>query len=200
VQPLSIVIEITTDPSMLNQYYTLRDIYFKRDLQIRDFDGFEEPRDREGSILVAHRNGICLAGVRIREGSGMRKQLNEFGVHRRQSCLWERFVMHPDVRKMHLGRQFCSALIDVSRNLGFSHAMVVSTLKISRLYRLCHAGLGVDFSIKRAAPECVEGPFSKLDHYLSLVDLGQSPQQQPRPFHADKSAAGYRHSVAMAAG
>ena len=168
---MPLIFEISRDPQLLDQYYRLRNIYFKRDLGIRDFDGFEDDGDRHGRILLAHRDGKVIAGARISRSTSLHDQLQEFGLRADECCMWERFVMHPSARTMDLGRDFCSAMIDVSRNLGYRQAMVLSTLRISRLYRLCHAGLGVEFNIERPAPECAQGAFAHLDHYLSVAHL-----------------------------
>jgi GNAT superfamily N-acetyltransferase len=177
---LPVLFETTRDPQWLSQYYSLRDQCFKSDLGIPDFNGAEEEHDLQGHIVIARSGGQCIAGARVVSAVPMAAQLAEFGLSSQDSCLWERFVIHPSFRHMGLGRDFCSALIEVSRNLGFNNALVLSTLRISRLYRMCHAGLGVEFKIQRAAPECAEGAFATLEHYLSVVRLHER-QQLRRP-------------------
>jgi GNAT superfamily N-acetyltransferase len=194
---LSVLFESTRDPQWLNQYYALRNQCFKSDLGLPDFDGAEEVHDRQGHIVIARSEGQCIAGARIVSAASMAEQLTEFGLSSLDSCVWERFVIHPSFRGMGLGRDFCSALIEVSRNLGFNNALVLSTLRISRLYRMCHAGLGVEFNIRRAAPECAEAAFASLEHYLSVVHLHKRQrlrrpvQQATRGLPGSKARAGH---------
>ena len=176
---MPITFEITRSQRLLRQYYELRHTYFKRDLGIEDFDGFEDEGDRNGKILIAHRAGEVIAGARISTSEGMLRQVREFDLAPDRCCMWERLVISPEERNLEVGRDFTSAMIDVSLNLGYRHAMVLSTLRISRLYRLCHAGLGIEFEIKRAAPECVSPAFAELDHYISLAHIHQRDPVRP---------------------
>ena len=39
--------EVTRDPRLLEQYYDLREVCFRKELSISDFDGAEEEQDRQ---------------------------------------------------------------------------------------------------------------------------------------------------------
>ncbi len=168
---MTIIFELTTDQTLLQQYYHLREVAFREEIGISDFDGSEEPEDRQGHILVGHQGGRCIGGARISPRRLQVEDYNELDLDSRACCSWERLVLHPNIRTDQLSRDFCSHLIDVSRVLGFDHALLVSSLRNARYYRRCHSALGVDFRIHRPAPEYASGMFSGLEHYLSISDL-----------------------------
>jgi hypothetical protein len=62
---MTIIFEVTTDQLLLQQYYRLREVAFREEIGISDFDGSEEPADRKGDIFVAHQGGRCIGGIRI---------------------------------------------------------------------------------------------------------------------------------------
>ena len=53
VTVLSIQFELCHDSQLLSQYYDLRERCFRQELDLPGFDGREEDRDRQGSIVVA---------------------------------------------------------------------------------------------------------------------------------------------------
>lgn len=93
------------------------------------------------------------------------------GLDHESCCMWERFAIDPTMRSLSLFRKFSSNLIDVSRELGYQNAMVLSSLANARFYRRCHSALGVKFQIYRHVPHLAEGVFSGLEHYLSVAHL-----------------------------
>jgi hypothetical protein len=162
---------VTRDPRLLEQYYDLREVCFRKELSISDFDGAEEEQDRQGHILIAYKNGSCVGGVRISSGFPPEGHLEDLNLDTRACCSWERFVFHPDERSMKFSRDFLANLIDVCHMLDFKHAVVLSSLRNARFYRLFHTALGVPFEILRAAPEFAQGKFAGLEHYLSVSYL-----------------------------
>jgi hypothetical protein len=88
--------------------------------------------------------------------------------------MWERFAIDPATRTLSLFREFSMHLINVSRESGYSNAMVLSSLTNARFYRRCHTALGVKFEIYRHVPNCAQGIFFGLEHYLSVAHLERS--------------------------
>lgn len=175
---MPIEFELTRDPHHLEQYYRLRETCFRRELGLADFDGSEEPVDRQGRILVALDNGRCIGGARISGNLPETRHLQPFNIATEACCIWERFVMDPGVRTVQLVRDFCAQLIDASRDSGFRHALVLSSLRNARFYRQCHSALGVPFEICGAVPDCAGQGFDHLEHYLSIANLhGVEPLQ-----------------------
>jgi predicted GNAT family N-acyltransferase len=163
--------EVTRDPELLRQYYELRERCFREDLGIEDFDGSEDEKDKQAHILIAHKNGRCVGGVRISLELPTEESISDLSVDMRASCSWERFVFHPDERSTRFSREFLANLIDVCHALDFKHAFVLSSLRNARFYRLFHTALGIPFEILKAAPEFAQGKFTGLEHYLSVSHL-----------------------------
>ena len=168
---MSIVYEVSNDPVLLQQYYDLRERCFREELGIHDFDGSEDARDREGVILLAIQDGRCIGGARIAPGLPVHCEHEDFTIDPYTSCMWERFVVDPAVRTIELIREFLVHLIEVSNSLGYHLALILSSLRNARFYRQCHSALGVHFKILRRAPECAQGSFAGLEHYLSVSQL-----------------------------
>ena len=171
---MSIEIEITRNEIVLGQYYALRERCFRAELGIPQFDGSEEERDRTGFVLVAHRANECVAGVRISGELVLPSLAHSLALDQSRCCMWERFVVDPKVRNVPLIREFIGHLVERSRELGYDHAMVLSSLCNARFYRRCLRSLGVDYAIKRQVPHCAEGSFAGLEHYLSVAHLQQT--------------------------
>ena len=168
---MSITFELCRDPRLLQQYYQLREECFRRELGLPDFDGSEDERDRQGQILIARIGDRCVGGARIAPGTVVEKQLDELALAPEACCMWERFVIDPVVRTVQLVRDFCAYLIEASRMFGYAYALVLSSLRNARFYRQCHSALGVGFQIHRSVPDCAQGAFEGLEHYLSVSHL-----------------------------
>jgi len=175
---LSIEYSANGNTKQLNQYYALRERCYRRELGIADFDGSEEEQDRQGQILLSLRDGECIGGVRIGGYVTWPSQVEPLGLQVERCCMWERFVIEPRVRTVQLAQSFCSHLVNFSIELGFRHAMILSSLRNARFYRRHHSALGVDFRIHRPVPHCAKGSFAGLEHYLSVayLDAGQPLQ------------------------
>ena len=168
---MSIEFKLTRDPGLLEQYYTLREQCFREELGLPDFDGSEEHDDRQGQILLAVQDGRCIGGARISPTVTLQSQIQQLGLTQGACCMWERFVFDPAVRTVQMIRDFCAHLIQFSRETGYHHAMVLSSLRNARFYRQCHSALGVDFKIHRHVPHSAQGAFAGLEHYLSVAQL-----------------------------
>jgi hypothetical protein len=172
---LPIQFELCQDPLLLRQYYQLREACFRRELGLPGFDGSEEQHDRQGLILIAHQDGQCIGGARISSNVPAARHLHKLDLAADACCIWERFVMDPAVRTVQMVRDFCAHLIEASRVSGYQHALVLSSLRNARFYRQCHSALGVGFKIHGSMPDCAEGEFARLEHYLSVAQLHEEP-------------------------
>jgi hypothetical protein len=186
---LSIEFKVSSDPQLLAQYYALREQCFRRELELPDFDGSEEEADRRGRILLAIEGGRCIAGVRISPSVVLQSQVQQLGLKKDACCMWERFVFEPSVRSVNLIREFIGHLIEVSRDTGYYHAMVLSSLRNARFYRRCHSALGVGYQIHRHVPHSAQGAFAGLEHYLSISQLVAAQPMMAAPMLAAPLAA-----------
>ena len=170
---MSIEFKLSRDPQLLEQYFQLREDCFRQDLGLSGFDGSADDRDMQGQIFLVHQDGQCIGGTRISSQlpDPVQGYLNDLNMEPHACCIWERAVLSPAARTQQFFRDFCTNLHKASSVLGYDHALVLSTLPISRFYRQCHASLGVDFNIHRHVPECAQGAFADLEHYLSVVNL-----------------------------
>ena len=188
---MAISFELSRDPDLLQQYYELRERCYRHELKLAGFDGSEEPRDRDSVVLLAQRDGRCLGGARIAlpEQSLMRlvapaplrladsslaatglREMRQQGRRPlpRQYCTWERLALDPERRDVALAREFCYRLIETSTHMGYSHALILSSLRNARFYRQCHSHLGIGYEIRGALPDAAVGAFTALEHYLSV--------------------------------
>ncbi len=168
---MAIEFKLTRNPQLLSQYYELREACYRKELGLPDFDGSEDVQDLRGSVLLAVEAGRCVGGARIVPTGESRAHLRRLGVRGGTSCQWERFVFAPEVRSVPLIRDFVDALITWSCDVGYDHAIVLSSLRNARFYRQCHTALGVGFKIHRQVPHCIQSEFAGLEHYLSVSYL-----------------------------
>jgi hypothetical protein len=171
---LPVEFRISCEPSLLAQYYALRERCFRSDLGIVSFDGSEEDQDRQGQLFLAVQGGKCVGGARIsnRVSPASLSELLELEVDR--CCMWERFVIDPSVRTKKFFQEFCAKLVLATQENGYHYAMMLSSLRNARFYRLCHSSLGVGFEIYRQIPHNAEGCFAGLEHYLSVAFLREA--------------------------
>jgi hypothetical protein len=181
---VSIEFIVSQDPELLEQYYQLRQACFRKELGIPDFDGSEDESDRQSHILLAVKDGRCIGGARISPNIPIEGRLPELAdLEQEACCMWERFVLDPAERTVQLFRDFCGHLIEYSALIGYQYALVLSSLRNARFYRQYHSALGIGFQIHRSVPDCAQGAFTGLEHYLSVSNL------------QDVSAAALRESV-----
>jgi len=179
---MSIEFKLTREPQLLQQYYELRQQCYRDELGLPDFDGSEEEQDRNGQILLAIQDGRCIGGARISPTVTLPSQIQHLDLTQGACCMWERLVIDPVVRTVQMLRDFCAHLIQFSRDSGYHHAMVLSSLCNARFYRQCHSALGVKFKIHRHVPHSAKGVFAGLEHYLSVAHL-QVEQSEPSAFY-----------------
>jgi hypothetical protein len=168
---MSIEFKLTRDPKLLEQYYDLRERCFREELGLSDFNGSEEELDRQGHIVLAIENGRCIGGARISPNIQLRSQVRQLALKQDICCMWERFVFDPAVRTVQVIRNFFSHLVAFTKEVGFDHAMVLSSLINARFYRKFSTPLGVEFQIHRHVPHSAKGAFAGLEHYLSVANL-----------------------------
>jgi hypothetical protein len=171
---LTIVFDLKRNPPQLKQYYHLREKCFRQEFGLPEFDGSEDSKDRQGLILLAHQDGQCIGGVRISSDLPVHAQLHDLDLAQEACCIWERFVLAPEVRTELFFRAFCAHLVEFSRSAGYQYALVLSSLRNARFYRKCHFALGVEFKIYGNVPSCAQGTFAGLEHYLSVAKLQDS--------------------------
>ena len=179
---MSIEFKLTRDPRLLQQYYALREQCYREELGLPDFDGAEEREDRQGNILLAIQGGRCIGGARISPTVTLQSQIKQLELTQGACCMWERLASDPAARTVQTMRDFCAYLIHYSRQVGYHHAMVLSSQRNARLYRQCHSALGVGFKIHRHVPHSAQGAFAGLEHYLSVAHLREA---QPLRIAAD---------------
>ena len=178
---MTIEFKLTRDPHLLEQYYALREQCFREELELPDFDGSEEDSDRKGHILLAIKEGRCIGGARISPTVTLKSQIQQLELTKGACCSWERFVFDPAVRTVEMIRDFCAYLIHYSRETGYHHAMVLSSLRNARFYRQCHHAVGVPFKIHRHVPHSAQGAFAGLEHYLSVAQLWEAQPVRVAP-------------------
>jgi hypothetical protein len=168
---MAVIFELTRDPELLSQYYELREKCFRVELGLPEFDGSEDMQDKLGQILIAHQDGVVLAGARISSSWALPEHILDGDLSSHNSCMWERLVINPVVRSVDFSRDFCGSLVEMSRALGYRHALILSSMRNARHYRRCHTALDVQFQIRKAVPDCAKGKFAGLEHYLSVAHL-----------------------------
>jgi hypothetical protein len=178
---MSIEFKLTRDPQLLEQYYALREKCFQEDLGISDFDGSEDDSDRQGQIFLAIQDGRCIGGARISRQLPKQGYHHELNLQSQTCCIWERSFLDPAVRTLQLFRDFCTHLVEISRVLGYHHALVLSSLRNARFYRKCHSAMGIGFQIHRHVPDCAQGAFAGLEHYVSVSRLREPHLQLVKP-------------------
>lgn len=172
---MGLVYEQTREEGLLDQYYRLRQQCYRQELKLSGFDGSEQPADRDGYILIARRGEDCLGGARISVsnseksiGVPLKGLLSRFGLAHGNFCIWERFALDHEMRKVERHRQFCEALVGLSRSLGYDYAFMVSSVRNARFYRKVHSALNLPFVTLYSVPCAPSGPFEGLEHVLSV--------------------------------
>lgn len=174
--------ELTKDPALLEQYYRIRETCFRRELGIADFDGSEDARDRRSQILIARDGKRCIGGTRItghhpgslhpvplqEEGFDLVAALPGLRLAQTAFCQWGRLALDPEYRTTRVLRQYCNAMIDASRTLGFTYSLVVTDINRARLYKRLFSVLGYRYDIVRDVRIPAEAGFDGLPHLLGV--------------------------------
>ncbi len=175
---MQISYEITKDSRLLNEYYQVREHCYQQELKLPSFDGSEEPEDREGYIFVAKNNDYCLGGARITDNveallsnMSLCDLMLKLDMVPGTCCAWERLAVSHEFRDSRSQPEFCDQLVSASRSLGYDYALMVSSVKNARFYRLCHSMLNIPFKICSQIKCAPSGAFSQLEHVLSVAQL-----------------------------
>lgn len=185
---MSVSYEITKDPQLLREYYQLREHCYQQELRLTSFDGSEELADQNGHILVARNNEGCLGGARIVKNTesllsdqSLPDLMLMLDLTPGSCCVWERLALSQPMRCQRRQPEFCDQLIATSRALGYDYALMVSSVKNARFYRICHSRLNVKFQICDQLVWNPTGTFSHLEHVLSVAHLRTSDVSSTQP-------------------
>tara|TARA_R110002074_G_scaffold358877_1_gene531260 strand:+ start:206 stop:817 length:612 start_codon:yes stop_codon:yes gene_type:complete len=175
---MQISYEITKDSRLLNEYYQVRERCYQQELKLPSFDGSEEPEDRDGNIFVAKNKDYCLGGARITDNveallsnMSLCDLMLKLDMVPGTCCAWERLAVSHEFRDSRSQPEFCDQLVSASRSLGYDYALMVSSVKNARFYRLCHSMLNIPFQICGEIECAPSGAFSQLEHVLSVAQL-----------------------------
>ena len=174
--------ELTRDPAQLEQYYSIREECFRRELGLGSFDGSEDVHDRRSHILIARDGDRCVGGVRLtgrapqtsvllpleEAGFDLDRALPELRLNQASCCQWSRFALAHEYRSIETLLQYCSAMIETSRRLGHSYSLVVAGMNRSRLYKRLYSALGYRYEIVRGVRIPAEPHFDRLPHLLAV--------------------------------
>ncbi len=204
---MSISFVVSKNEMLLQQYYALREECFRTELGVTDFDGGEDHYDRSGTVLLAVEDGErVIAGMRIfgsyadkpvllpleNEAFRIRDSFPELGLTSRSYCYWGRLVCHPSHRNdKGFAKLFLGKLLELSAELGFSYAFIVTDSIRSRFYRQVHSTLGYEYRILEEVTPA-EQKFADLEHLIACSVL--QPANGPQPDRGYRDApmrAGY---------
>lgn len=71
----------TKDPTLLEQYYKLREDTYRTELGFEKYDGSENDFDRRGEIMIATQNNNVVAGARLDLSSANKNMYNDYPEH-----------------------------------------------------------------------------------------------------------------------
>jgi len=180
--PMSLRYEISSDTWLLQQYYRMREAYFREELGLADFRGDQEVLDLRSDLLIARDGNRCAGGTRITGRSPRDPQpvpIEELGfdlgaavpeirLAETAYCQWSRAAIDPTYRTTEMIRDYFSALIETSRALGYEYSFVVADRNRTRLYRRLCSLAGYRYEILHEARVPPEPGFDGLPHLLSV--------------------------------
>lgn len=180
---VTITFEFSKCDSMLEQYYSLREECFRKELDLDAFDGGEDIYDQNGKILIVRDGETCVGGVRItgcslfgqslmpleHKGLNVSQMLPQLQLPLAPYCQMERLVLRPEYRGIDMLRSICRALIKGCASLGYHYAFNVTGIKRARLYKRVHSNLGYNYKIFDRIKLPVEQGFAHLEHLLSIA-------------------------------
>ncbi len=196
---MSISFVVSKSEALLEQYYALREDCFRKELGIADFDGGEDEDDRRGTVLLAVENGNrVIAGARIvgsyadnpaplpmeNDDFRIRDSFPALGLAGLSYCYWGRLAIHPQHRSNKLSKMFLGEMLELSSELGFYYAFIVTDASRSRFYRLMHTALGYEYRILDEVTPA-EQKFSGLEHLIAYSVLQPAGGRLVRPAHID---------------
>jgi hypothetical protein len=179
---MSLRYEISTDTWLLQQYYRMREAYFRTELGLADFRGEQDALDLRSDLLIARDGNRCAGGTRITGRSPRRphpvpieelgfdlaEAVPEIGLSEAAYCQWSRAAIDPDYRTTDMIRDYFCALIETSRSLGYEYSFVVADRNRTRLYRRLCTLAGYRYEVLHDVPVPAEPGFDGLPHLLSV--------------------------------
>jgi hypothetical protein len=157
-----LIIQETTDPKLLQSYYTLREKAYREELGLEGFSGAEESADRKGKILVAQDSGEVFAGLRVTRVSS-------------KCCLWSRLVVGPGFRSRPFNLEFLRGVIQLCTLLGYKRVMIVTGKARARYYRTLLGSLGILLTIHPPSTPKDSGAMGNLEHIVCTAGLISTP-------------------------
>ena len=194
---MSISFVVSKSEALLEQYYALREECFRKELGVADFDGGEDEDDRRGTVLLAVENGNrVIAGARIvgsyadnptrlpmeNDDFRIRDSFPALGLAGLSYCYWGRLAIRPQYRSNKLSKLFLREILELSAELGFYYAFIVTDASRSRFYRLMHTALGYEYRILDEVTPA-EQKFSGLEHLIAYSVLRPADRRHQRPIH-----------------
>lgn len=174
--------EVTRDPALLDQYYRIREICFREDLGLPEFDGSEDERDRSSHILIARFREFAVGGIRItgrspdrpislpieEQGVDLAEGLPQLQLRNVAYCQWSRLAIQAEFRTTATLREFCKAIIDHSRKLGYVYHFSVASMNRARLYKRLYSLVDHRCELLPNIRIAPEPGFDGLPHVLSV--------------------------------
>lgn len=187
--------EISTDTRLIQQYYRMREAYFRNELGLAAFRGEEEPLDLRSDLLIARDGNRCAGGTRITGrsprqprpvpieelGFDLAGAVPEIGLAEAAYCQWSRAAIDPVYRTAEMIREYFGALIETSRALGYEYSFVVADRNRTRLYRRLCTLAGYRYEILHDVPVPAEPGFDGLPHMLSVGYLREKYDSDATP-------------------
>ncbi len=164
-----ITFELNAVSSLQLEYFRLRERCYRAELGLAGFDGGEEAADRLGDLLIAHAQGRCVGGARIVNAELAPRALAGEITALDESCVWERFSLNPEDRSSALAKRFFDELVGASWRLGYRQALMYSSLRNARFYRMCARAAGAEFKIVGQLDASSSDAFDGLEHYVSVA-------------------------------
>ncbi|MFT5721384.1 MAG: hypothetical protein ACI9W6_001698 [Motiliproteus sp.] len=205
---MPITFELTEDPQLLAQYYSIREVSFRECLGLDGFDGSEDADDIHGDIIIARVGDRCVGGARINgTGPGRSRRLPletdafvmgevigeimpRLTLDNSPYCQWTRLCLAPDYRIGEILRGLVQAVIVHSAELGYRYAFNVAGMSRARLYKRLHAVLGYRYEICDQVLVPAEEGFRHLEHLLSITHLDAAVLEGTAEGKAEGKAVG----------
>lgn len=180
---MTISFELSDDPVLLAEYFSIREECFRQELGLPDFNGQQDQYDMPGSALIIRDGSACIGGVRLTgchaeaglpvesESFQLRYVCRGFVQEQHRVCQWSRLAVKSSERNRVDVLKLCETLVDVARDQGYHYAFYVSGDARTRLFKKLHMRLGCDYQVLRNVQLPAEEGFERLPHLLSVARL-----------------------------
>lgn len=156
-----VVLEFTHDPVLLQQYYALRTRIYVQKWGLEHFPDGPDEFDNRGMILVARKDKLVVAGVRMlirsprsnkplqieADGIDLRHELPELNLEKVSYCELSRFARLPEYRGGDFAIQINRALKRKAIAHGVKYGFMLSPRSQARSYRLINQHEGEEYVI-----------------------------------------------------